>query len=113
QGLLRVLHEGSFEDDPTRLLRLARYAARLDFSVEAHTLELVQAALAERALDQVNGARIGAELRLLAAEADPVSGFVTLGRLGLDRALAPGFGVTDPGAVTRGLGLLPTDGSRP
>ncbi|MEO6859136.1 MAG: hypothetical protein ABI323_11220, partial [Solirubrobacteraceae bacterium] len=113
EGLLRVLHERSFVDDPTRLLRLARYAARLGFLVEAHTLELARRALAEQALDQVSGARIGAELRLLAAEADPVAGFVTLRRLGLDQALAPGFGVTDPGGVTRGLGLLPADGSRP
>jgi tRNA nucleotidyltransferase (CCA-adding enzyme) len=113
QGLLRVLHERSFEDDPTRLLRLARYAARLDFSVEDHTLELAHAALAERALDQVSGGRIGTELRLLAAEADPVAGLANLAQLGLDQALAPGFGVTDPGVITRGLGLLPGDGSRP
>ena len=34
---LRVLHDASFTDDPTRLLRLARYAARLGFAVEPHT----------------------------------------------------------------------------
>jgi tRNA nucleotidyltransferase (CCA-adding enzyme) len=44
-GVLRVLHAGSFEDDPTRLFRLARYAARLGFTVEPPTL-----ALAERAV---------------------------------------------------------------
>lgn len=31
-GLLRVLHDASFVDDPTRLWRLARYRARLGFS---------------------------------------------------------------------------------
>jgi tRNA nucleotidyltransferase (CCA-adding enzyme) len=35
--LLRVLHESSFDDDPTRLLRLARYAVRLGFDVEPQT----------------------------------------------------------------------------
>ena len=30
-GCLRVLHERSFRDDPTRMLRLVRYAARLEF----------------------------------------------------------------------------------
>ncbi len=39
---LRVLHEASFEDDPTRLLRLARYNARLDFAIEEHTEELAR-----------------------------------------------------------------------
>ena len=39
-GRLRVLHEGSFIDDPTRLLRLARYAGRLGFAVEDGTRAL-------------------------------------------------------------------------
>ncbi len=63
-GLLRVLHERSFNDDPTRLLRLARYRARLGFDVEAHTAELAAQALAAGALATVSRARIGAELRL-------------------------------------------------
>ena len=39
-GVLRVLHDASFVDDPTRLLRLARYAARLGFAPDPHTAEL-------------------------------------------------------------------------
>src|SRR5829696_3233214 len=36
--VLRVLHDGSFADDPTRLLRLARYGARLRFGAEPRLL---------------------------------------------------------------------------
>ena len=36
-GVLRVLHERSFVDDPTRVWRVARYAARLGFTVEPQT----------------------------------------------------------------------------
>src|SRR5919202_1011633 len=52
---LRVLHDASFRDDPTRLLRLARYAARLGFEVEPHTDALVAAAIAAGALETVTG----------------------------------------------------------
>ncbi|HEY3728306.1 MAG TPA: hypothetical protein VGL51_14095 [Solirubrobacteraceae bacterium] len=110
QKRLRVLHDASFIDDPTRLLRLARYAARLGFAVEPHTLELTRAALAGGALETVSGTRLGSELRLLASETDPVAGLQELRRLGADEALAPGFGLSDPPLARRALELLPPDG---
>src|SRR5436305_1242190 len=64
RGWLRVLHDGSFRDDPTRLLRLARYASRWEFEIEPHTAALAADAVATGALDSVSGARVGAELRL-------------------------------------------------
>ena len=39
---LRVLHDGSFADDPTRALRAARYATRFGFELESHTAELIR-----------------------------------------------------------------------
>ena len=76
-GRLRVLHDGSFSDDPTRLLRLARLRVRLGFAVEAHTAEL--AALAD--LESVSLARIGAELRLALVEPDPVGALAAYAEL--------------------------------
>src|SRR5205823_5917854 len=70
--LLRVLHERSFLDDPTRLLRLVRYQSRLGFTVEPGTAALAAAAASEGALSTVSGSRVGAELRLLAREPDPL-----------------------------------------
>jgi tRNA nucleotidyltransferase (CCA-adding enzyme) len=66
---LRVLHERSFIDDPTRVLRLARYAQRLGFEIEPITARLAQQA----SLQTVSGGRIGAELRLILAEGDPLA----------------------------------------
>ena len=43
-GLLRVLHQRSFVDDPTRALRAARYAARFDFALEPETADLLREA---------------------------------------------------------------------
>jgi tRNA nucleotidyltransferase (CCA-adding enzyme) len=70
-GLLRVLHDRSFIDDPTRLLRLARYAARLAFSAEPHTAALAVDAVPH--LHAVTPSRIGSELRLLLREPLPAA----------------------------------------
>lgn len=112
QRLLRVLHELSFSDDPTRLLRLARYAARLRFGIEARTLALARHAVREEALLTVSGARIGNELRLLASESDPVSALQALAELGIDRAIDPQLGLSDAAVLRRALALLPDDGRR-
>jgi tRNA nucleotidyltransferase (CCA-adding enzyme) len=109
---LRVLHDESFVDDPTRLLRLARYASRLGFAVEPHTLELVDRAVRAGALATVSGPRVGAELRLLSREPDPVAGFEVLHELGLDAAIDPGLGLGDQELARRALDELPEDGRR-
>lgn len=78
-GLLRVLHDRSFVDDPTRALRAARYAARFGFRLEAGTEKL----LLETDLDSVSGDRRQAELLRLAAEATAPRGFELLAEWGL------------------------------
>jgi tRNA nucleotidyltransferase (CCA-adding enzyme) len=93
--VLRVLHDDSFRDDPTRLLRMARYAARLGFAPEPRTAELAAAAVAEGAPATVTGERVGAELRLLAREPQPAA-LQELGRFGLGAALLPAFDVDGP-----------------
>jgi tRNA nucleotidyltransferase (CCA-adding enzyme) len=98
-GVLRVLHGRSFLDDPTRLLRMARYGARLGFTVEPST-----AALAARADPwPAGGSRLGAELRRLAAEPAPAC-MERLADFGLGAALlGPAF---DPSPVARAVALL-------
>jgi tRNA nucleotidyltransferase (CCA-adding enzyme) len=78
-GLLRVLHQRSFVDDPTRALRAARYASRLGLEVEPRTLELLR----EADLNTVSADRVEADLRRLADEPDPRSGFELLAEWGL------------------------------
>ena len=106
---MRVLHDVSFIDDPTRLLRLARYASRLGFEIEPHTRRLADTAVRGGALATVSGPRIGTELRLAAVEPDPIAAFEYLGELGLDGAIQPGFGLSDPGLARRAMALLPGD----
>jgi tRNA nucleotidyltransferase (CCA-adding enzyme) len=106
--VLRVLHDRSFLDDPTRLLRLARYAARLGFEPDPATDRLAAAAIAAGALDTVTGSRLGAELRLLLREPQPQA-LLALERHGLGRALLGDAFAVDPDAVRRALALTPPD----
>jgi tRNA nucleotidyltransferase (CCA-adding enzyme) len=84
-GLLRVLHGGSFIDDPTRALRAARYAARFGFELEPGTAELLRAA----DLSTVSADRRAAELLRLAAEPEAARGLQLAAEWGLVR-LRPG-----------------------
>ncbi len=105
---LRALHARSFLDDPTRLLRLVRYGARLRFQIEQETRLWAFAAVADGALGTVTGPRLGAELRLLLREPQPAA-MCGLEGLRLGPALLPGFRV-DPDLVERAQKLIPDDG---
>ena len=70
-GLLRVLHDGSFIDDPTRAIRAARYAARFGFTLEQRTAEL----FGDTDLGTVSADRREAELLRLAGEDEATRGF--------------------------------------
>jgi tRNA nucleotidyltransferase (CCA-adding enzyme) len=104
-----VFHDDSFRDDPTRLLRLVRYATRLRFAIEPRTDELARAAVAAGAPATVSGGRIGDELRLLLREPEPNTALRLAGEIGLDRALHPAL-APDPGSAERARALLPADG---
>jgi len=76
---LRVLHDDSFVDDPTRALRAARYASRFGFGLEGRTAELIR----ETDLETVSADRREAELLRLAAEENAARGFALLAEWGL------------------------------
>jgi tRNA nucleotidyltransferase (CCA-adding enzyme) len=87
EGLVRVLHEHSFRDDPTRLLRALRYEARLGFRMDDDTELLARDAAAEGGLRTVSGARVRDELMDLLAEPELPSGVARMHELGIDRAM--------------------------
>jgi tRNA nucleotidyltransferase (CCA-adding enzyme) len=86
---VRVLHERSFLDDPTRLLRAVRYESRLGFAMDPDTEALARAAIEGDALATVSGHRIAGELMDLLGEVEVARAVERLAGLGLDRALDP------------------------
>ena len=90
---IRILHPGSFRDDPTRIFRAARYAARLGFAVDSETERLARDAVAEGLVGELSGARVRADmLALLGESAATVAAALRLAEgLGLLAAVAPGL----------------------
>ncbi|HEY5983119.1 MAG TPA: hypothetical protein VIU38_06565 [Anaerolineales bacterium] len=80
-GVIRVLHGGSFEDDPTRMFRAVRYEHRLGFHMDRRTLRLVPKA--RGLIADVSAARIRHELALLLMEDHAGKAIHRLGQLGL------------------------------
>lgn len=90
--LLRVLHPRSFLDDPTRLVRLARFAIRFGFTIERETRAMVTGAHRGRALDALSGDRLREEVALVLEESDPARVLGKLASLGLLGMILPGVG---------------------
>ncbi|MCX5699320.1 MAG: CCA tRNA nucleotidyltransferase [Candidatus Omnitrophica bacterium] len=81
-GRIRILHNLSFKDDPTRILRAIRFSQRLDFKIEPKTLALLKEAISAGALDKVNPHRMRDELILILKEQNPFGPIKQLGDLG-------------------------------
>jgi tRNA nucleotidyltransferase (CCA-adding enzyme) len=90
-GRLRVLHPASFVEDPTRIFRAARYAARLGLRPDAWTAGCQAWALSLVPYPALSGPRILAELARILAERSPEIALVRLGVAGAFRLLDPRY----------------------
>lgn len=90
-GVLRLLHANSLRDDPTRLLRGVRLAARRGFSFDPTTHHQISTALAAGYLRQLTPERIRTELCLALEEPDPAAVVQHAAQLDLLPLLVPGL----------------------
>ena len=88
-GVLRVLHNLSFIDDPTRLFRALRYENRYGFQMEVHTLGLARACVEMELVGELSSARLRDELEALLSEQEIAGTLHRLAELHLDRAVHP------------------------
>jgi len=87
KGIIRVLHSLSFIDDPTRLLRAARFEQRFGFKIEKRTLELMKNAF--EVMKQVSGDRLRHEFNLILLEPRAGAILKRLSQLGALMAIHP------------------------
>ncbi len=86
-GLIRVLHEGSFRDDPTRILRALRYQARFGFRLERGTQALLARHVGD--LAGISGHRVGGELERALEEPEPERTLQAAQEAGVLQAIHP------------------------
>ena len=87
RGLVSVLHDGSFVDDATRIMRAVRYEQRLGFALEERTELLLRRDLPM--LDTISGDRLRNELLLWMKEASPLPVLARADSLGVLAAIHP------------------------
>ena len=89
QETVRVLHDLSFVEDSTRLLRAVRYEARFEFRMDVHTELLARRCVGRGLLADLSSTRVRDELFDLLAEKRATAALQRMAELGVDRALHP------------------------
>lgn len=80
--IIRVLHDKSFVDDPTRIFRAIRYETRYSFNIDVETLNLINSESLS-VLSKLSGERIRNELDLVLDEEEATLIILRIAELGL------------------------------
>ena len=80
--VVRILHPFSFIEDPTRIVRAARFAARLGFNLEERTSQQAEHAIGMGIFDDLGGVRLRTELKLILEAPTRLRALDLLGGLG-------------------------------
>lgn len=104
--LIRVLHDQSFIDDPTRIFRAVRFEQRYNFSIEKRTENLIKRAVSLRMFNKTEKQRLRNELILLLKESVPLKAVLRMAEFQELRFIHPEVALNDKtiklfAAVTR------------
>ena len=89
QRAIKVLHNLSFVDDPTRIFRAIRFEKRMDFTIVKHTARLINNAVKMELFGKADDPRFFVELKSLLTEENAISAIERLEELGLFPFLWP------------------------
>jgi tRNA nucleotidyltransferase (CCA-adding enzyme) len=86
---IRVLHNLSFIDDPTRIFRAIRYESRYGFRLDEHSQRLARGTIEMGLVGDLSSARLRDELIALLEEGDAGASILRLAELGAGSAIHP------------------------
>jgi len=93
-GRIRVLHNLSFVEDPTRVFRAIRFETRLHFRLGEVTHRLIQDAVSKDLLENIVGPRLLSELLQIMAEKNPLPSLARMEELDVLKYIHPKIKVT-------------------
>ncbi|MGO8795465.1 MAG: CCA tRNA nucleotidyltransferase [Candidatus Sulfotelmatobacter sp.] len=102
--LVRILHNYSFVEDPSRLIRATRFMARFHWPMEERTQQRYDAAKENKYIEHISRTAIGHEIAQLAHEDDPLNVVRALEKEDWLKVLHPHW--SSAKVDTNGLGLL-------
>jgi tRNA nucleotidyltransferase (CCA-adding enzyme) len=86
---IRVLHNLSFVEDPTRAFRAVRFSERFGFKISKHTENLIKSTIEMNLFDRLSGPRLYEELLLSFQETDPIRTIKRISEFGLLKVICP------------------------
>jgi tRNA nucleotidyltransferase (CCA-adding enzyme) len=89
EKIIRVLHNLSFVEDPTRVFRAIRFEQRFEFTIGKLTAGLIANAISMDFFRELSGKRVFAELRLILQEENPVAAIRRLNDFNLLKVIHP------------------------
>jgi tRNA nucleotidyltransferase (CCA-adding enzyme) len=89
EKIIRVLHNLSFVEDPTRVFRAIRFEQRFEFTIGKLTMSLIANAISMDFFRELSGKRVFAELRLILQEENPVATIRRLNDFDLLKVIHP------------------------
>jgi len=92
---IRVLHNLSFVEDPTRAFRAIRFAERFGFKISKHTENLIKSTIEMNLFSMLSGPRLFEELRLSFHETEPIKTLKKLSDYGLLKVIHPNLAFTE------------------
>jgi tRNA nucleotidyltransferase (CCA-adding enzyme) len=89
ERVLRILHSLSFVEDPSRILRAARFERRFGFAIGRHTQNLIRNAVRLDLIARLPKPRLFADLELILKEEEPIGILKRLSHFGIGPSIHP------------------------
>jgi tRNA nucleotidyltransferase (CCA-adding enzyme) len=99
EKVIRVLHNLSFVEDPTRVFRAVRFEQRFGFQIAKHTQNLMRNAVKVGFLERLSGGRVLSEIVLILQEGDPLPALRRMRDFNLPHFLHPNLKFDEQGQV--------------